>query len=95
MLNIEYGRHLNIVRNERKCILCNKNEIEDEFHFVLICPLFEVIRRKYINKHFYIKPNMFKFVQLLNSDNENVLKKLSLFCKHAFKLRLDTLNNNT
>ena len=36
---IELGRHNNIPRNERKCTLCNLNDIEDEFHFVLKCPV--------------------------------------------------------
>ena len=32
-LAIESGRHNNIERNERKCIYCNMNVIESEFHF--------------------------------------------------------------
>ena len=37
-LNIEIGRHNKIDRQDRKCIRCNSNDIEDEFHFVLVCP---------------------------------------------------------
>ena len=33
-LNIEMGRHNQIDRQDRKCIRCNSNDIEDEFHFV-------------------------------------------------------------
>ena len=40
-LHIETGRHRNINYEERLCILCNTNNIEDEFHFVIVCPLNE------------------------------------------------------
>ena len=33
-LQIESGRHCKIPRRDRKCILCNLNDIEDEVHFV-------------------------------------------------------------
>jgi hypothetical protein len=36
-LNIETGRFNNINRNERFCFNCNKNSIEDEYHFILEC----------------------------------------------------------
>jgi hypothetical protein len=35
-LNIEIGRHNNIERNRRYCVICNSDDIEDKFHFVLI-----------------------------------------------------------
>ena len=35
-LNVETGRH-NGIEYERLCILCDKLEIEDEFHFVTSC----------------------------------------------------------
>ena len=37
-LNIEIGRYNKIDRQDRRCIRCNLNDIEDEFHFVLVCP---------------------------------------------------------
>ncbi|XP_052255506.1 uncharacterized protein LOC127861165 [Dreissena polymorpha] len=42
-----YGRN-NIPRNERYCVCCNSRDIEDEFHFVCICPCFSVLRQKYL-----------------------------------------------
>ena len=33
-LNIEVGKHNNIPRNERKCTLCDLNDIDDEFHLL-------------------------------------------------------------
>ena len=37
-LPIETGRWINVERNERKCIFCDKNDIGDEFHYILVCP---------------------------------------------------------
>ena len=35
-LNIEAGRYENIPRQNRKCIYCNMNQVEDEYHFLLV-----------------------------------------------------------
>ena len=36
-LNIETGRHLNIKHDERYCLFCNDNSIEDEYHILFQC----------------------------------------------------------
>jgi hypothetical protein len=36
-LNIETGRYYNIDRHARMCNMCNNNDIEDEYHFILEC----------------------------------------------------------
>jgi hypothetical protein len=38
-LPIEHGRWNNIPRENRKCNSCNLEEIGDEFHYILNCPL--------------------------------------------------------
>ena len=45
-LFIERGRWKSIPRLDRKCTLCN--EVEDEYHVMLMCPRFAVLRKKYI-----------------------------------------------
>ena len=50
-LAVEKGRHINIERNQRKCPLCI-SDIEDEFHFILICPEYIDLRKTYIDKYF-------------------------------------------
>ena len=45
-LNIEIGRHRNIVKSERTCKCCHLHDIEDEFHFILKCPLYNDLRKK-------------------------------------------------
>ena len=81
---IERGRHQNVERRLRKCIYCDVNEIEDEFHFVIVCPKYTYLRNKYINKYYTNRLSMLKFVQLLNSTNVKTLNNLAIFCIKAF-----------
>ena len=48
-LGIEVGRHKKSQINERLCPKCN-NEIEDEIHFISSCPLFDTVRKKFIQE---------------------------------------------
>ena len=82
-LLIERGRWNNTAFENRKCTLCD--EIEDEFHFVVVCIKFHELRIKYLPKSLYTRPSMFKFVNFLNSRNLSDLKKLWLFLHHSFK----------
>ena len=47
-LNIETGKHRDIAHSERKCNLCNTEDLEDEYHFSLICPVYNELRKVYI-----------------------------------------------
>ena len=81
-LFIERGRWNNTNYLDRKCLQCN--DIEDEYHFVIICPKFLDLRTKYIPKSYYTKPSMYTFLNLINNDNEKMFKNLGLFLHHAF-----------
>lgn len=91
-LCIETGRHRNIERVDRKCIVCNLNDIEDEVHFTLMCPAYADLRRQYIHNYFYNRPSVHKYTVLLNSSKLTVLKNLALYVIKAFKLRDNLLN---
>ena len=71
--------------SERKCQICNV--LEDEFHFLLECPIYTNIRKMYIKKFYWKNPNILKFTELLKSENENVLKKLAFFVYKGFEMR--------
>ena len=43
-VNVETGGHRGVIYEQRLCILCDKHEIEDEFHFVLSFLLLNQIR---------------------------------------------------
>ena len=50
-LNIECGRFINLIRNERICKCCNMNTIENEYHFVMVCPAYRQFR---LNLSFFL-----------------------------------------
>ena len=92
-LFIETGRHRNIDRNDRKCQLCQCNDIEDEFHFVLICSAYTTLRKQCIPRYYYTRPSMLKFTELLQCTNANILNKLANYCKKTFDVRRNSLNH--
>ena len=55
-LRIETGRYSQnrVDRALRLCTLCDRSDIEDEYHFVLICPAYSQIRQKYIRPFYYL-----------------------------------------
>jgi exonuclease III len=85
-----YGRD-RIDRNLRVCQICNGNEIEDEFHFVLKCPAYQNIRLKYIKIFYRTKPSMFKFTQLLSSKNKSNIVMLAKFIQESLEIRTHRL----
>jgi len=72
-LRIQTGRYAKVTRprNERYCIYCSSNDIEEDYNFVCICPCYSVLRSTYmyINKYFYAKPSVYKYLQLLKGTN--------------------------
>ena len=55
-LPVETGRWENIPYGERKCSLCNKNDIGDKFHYLLVCPLFQEDRCNLFKPFYYQRP---------------------------------------
>ena len=90
-LNIEKGRYNNENRRNRLCTVCHLNDVEDEFHFVLKCPLYDQLRRKYVKPYYYRKPSVFKLVQLLSVQNVRELCNLGNFLRFAGRLRSETM----
>ena len=74
------------------CPLCGKTE-ENEMHFVLVCPWLAELREQFIPKKFTRQPCLNRFIMLITSRNENVVKQLALYLYKAFRLR-DTLCNS-
>lgn len=69
-LQIEAGcwhRPQSIPDNERKCIV--SNNIEDKFHFIIECTKYNKIRRKYIKKYVWRRPNIPLCIELMTSTN--------------------------
>jgi hypothetical protein len=75
-LAIETGRHANIIPELRMCIYCNRigeNLIEDEYHFVFICPLYSPLRRALIPNYFTAIPTSERFINLFMSNDSEVI----------------------
>ena len=94
-LRIHTGRFKNqrLDRNERYCQCCNTQDIEDNYHFICICPCFDSIRRKYLKPHYYTRPSIFKHLELLQSENKTTLTKLSNYIKEALIHRSSILTH--
>ena len=91
-LEVESGRWVKPVRipfDERKCVNCSV--LEDEYHFILECPLYSDLRKKYISKYYWLRPNMFKFLELLKSTSTGRIRNLSCYVYHAFNQRTNLL----
>ena len=88
-LLIETGRYSQnrTERAQRLCTLCDRSDVEDEYHFVIICPLYSHLRVSYIRPYYYKKPSVYKFVQLMQSDNLSILRNLGKYLQVAFSLR--------
>ena len=94
-LQIESGRWVKPNRipvNERLCVFCDI--LEDEFHFVMECKQYEDLRKLYISKYYRTRPSMHKFIELINTNNKNIMRKLSVFVHKAFDMRNTMLYNN-
>jgi hypothetical protein len=88
LLEIESGRFAGIDRNLRTCKLCSLN-VESEYHFLLCCPLYRNLRRKYnVNYSF---PCINKFTRLLSSNNNRTIRNIAKFVFYAMHLRNEKL----
>ena len=47
LIEIEQGRCHGILREQRLCKFCSSNLVEDEYHFLLACPMYRQLRLKY------------------------------------------------
>jgi hypothetical protein len=87
MLEIETGRHKNIIRCERLCKLCKMNVVEDEYHFLLVCPVLRNIRIVCLKPFFTRWPTINKFSQLMSDTSTSNILRLSTYICKASELR--------
>ena len=75
-LEVEVGRHHGLPKHDRLCRLC-KDEVENEIHFMLQCPVYETLRQKYLPRKYYIFPSVNKFNILMSSHSEAVIHNVT------------------
>jgi hypothetical protein len=96
-LNIEVGRFRNIELENRKCTLCNVNVVENEYHFVCECPMYDDCRstmsNNISNKHpeFDMLCTQDKFIFLV----KNEWQILSRYLQSAWEIRTNELFSNS
>ena len=67
--------------HERICNICNLNDIGDEYHYIMKCPVFNELRDLYISPYFKNRPSVYKFIALMKTEKENTLIKLAKFTR--------------
>lgn len=86
-LAIETGRYENTPREHRLCLFCNMNMIESEYHFILVCPFYIDIRKKYFKTYYNRWPTLQKFELLMSSNSKSTQINLSKYIYFAMKRR--------
>ena len=56
---------------ERFCYRC-LNKVEDEYHMVMECTLYSTLREQLIARKFWIRPSMYRLVNLITSTNRGL-----------------------
>ena len=87
-LAIEKGRYINVPRENRICINCNSNLVENEFHFSMTCRKHSELRSKYIKRYYYTWPTLQKFTNLLSETSKLKIINLSKYIYFANLQRL-------
>ena len=83
-LPVETGRHFNVQYNERICLLC-KDDVGDEYHYLLKCSALDELRNKMLPKYIVTKPSMYKYIHFLQTAKGNKLRKLASFTASIMK----------
>jgi hypothetical protein len=63
------------------CNIWDKNEIGDEFHYVLQCPSLHDDRRRLLDSTYLTRVNVLKFANLFQSINKIKLRHICKFIK--------------
>ena len=84
-LEIESGRHKKLRVEERICKMCNI-EVEDERHFLIVCPLYAELRSRYFNNY---QEN--DIIDSLKCPDKPTAFRIGNFLMKAMKLRYDTI----
>ena len=61
--------------------------IENEFHFLLVCPPYKGLRKKYLKQYYCRWPTLNKFDKFMPSSNKNETLNLAKYVYFATKLR--------
>ena len=100
-LEIEQGRYgaKSIAAGQRYCKLCKTSKVEDEFHFVIECPIYEKERLnllEYVDEHFKHVAELQafdKFIWLMSQEDPLCILKVAKFLQKAIDMRQKGVNS--
>ena len=72
-------------RHQRLCLVCRK--MDDEYHFIIECSILQDLRAQLIPRYYWQHPSMYKLIELINTENLTLLKRLSEFARKGFILK--------
>ena len=90
---MEQDRYKNIDKNKRLCKFCSLNAIEDEIHFFLECPLYDEVRKVFLESvskrcnNFNNLSTENKFIWLLSCKIDDICSTVASYCYRCFELR--------
>ena len=96
-LRVETGRYQHIPPEDRLCLLCDLNVVEDEYHMLYSCKCYDRLRRDLFEK---VKLQILNFEILLNKEKtcilmqENFIKYTAEFIFEAMRIRRNVLYKN-
>ena len=82
-LEVTKKSYRKINTNDWNCKVCSLGLFENEFHFLLVCPVYADLRANYIAKKYYTCATEHKLNISLSCKNENVIKSLANYVYHA------------
>ena len=65
----------------------NMNVVENEFHFLLVCPLYRQLRCEYLPRYYWRWPSLTKFRLIMGSKQISINSKLAAFIYKAMEKR--------
>ena len=88
-LRVETGRFKNEPLSERKCMFCDQESVEDEFHFILHCPKYNIERQNLLE--IYLSNLVGDNVAKLNALMQQAVRPLAKYIHKAFQKRREAL----
>ncbi len=88
-LRVETGRYKRIDQENRTCLICISEEIEDEFHFIMECPEYRSLIKEYLYQKLLELNNEHQlndrelFVQILRTKHCNFIVNIAKFIQQA------------
>lgn len=92
-LEVEVGRYKGVPEEDRLCAVCDLSLVEDEFHFMFYCPLYNDLRNVLFEKIQCKNPDLFRLSEgdMLGWLFSNDWFSVATFVEKAWTLRQRTL----